>query len=153
MKAGLLFATVAWAVSAGILAAETVPAPKLGLIGIERYTANGSNFVRLRFDVANKSAFPAALFAKSPHLPPCGTNAQASRSWVDFFEAVTNKRLYGFCALDTPDALGKIWFAVPEGSPPPRAVYVVIHDRQTGRKYQSAPESTDPYRVPNPRTP
>ena len=130
--------------AAGLLAllsagpAEAAPPnPVLYLTGTEYYTAGGKNWVRHRYDVLNKSQYPADMFAAAPQLPPCGTNTNSSRTWLDFFDGRTNKRLYGFCALGSPDNLGKIWFASEEGSIPPSYVYIEIHDRQTNTKYKS----------------
>jgi hypothetical protein len=117
-------------------AAQTPPRPQLQLTRIEAYSTASGNFTRYRFDVTNKSEYPAVLFAAAPSLPPCGTNTNSSRAWVDFFDA-RDKRLYGFCALGSPDHLGSIWFALPEGTVPPSYVYIEIHDRQTGLKYRS----------------
>lgn len=131
---------------AGSLAAQpATPAPKLYLTGLERYAVRGSSFIRFKYDVLNKSAFPAELFKPAPQLPPCGKNAQSSRSWVDFFEAGTDKRIYGFCALGAPTDLGSIWFALPEGTAPPKGVYITIVDRQTNSKYTSNVEIADPF--------
>jgi hypothetical protein len=92
--------------------------------------------VRHRYDVFNKDQYPAEMFAAAPGLPPCGTNANASRSWVDFFDSRGN-RLYGFCALGSPSDLGSIWFASEEGAVPPSWVYIEIHDRQANQTYKS----------------
>jgi len=86
--------------------------------------------------VFNKDLYPAAMFAAAPSLPPCGTNTSASRSWIDFFNQ-QGQRLYGFCSLGSPNDLGQIWFALPEGQLPPSYVYVEITDRQTNTKYKS----------------
>lgn len=118
-------------------AQSRVPNPILYLTGQEPYTVNGQDFIRYRYDVLNRSSYPAALFAPAPGLPPCGANTNSSRSWVDFFEVRTNRRIYGFCALRSPNDLGSIWFALPEGQIPPSYVYIEIHDRQTGTKYRS----------------
>lgn len=117
--------------------AQNPPNPILYLMGTEHYSANGKNWVRYRYDVFNKGSYPAEMFAAAPSLPPCGSNANASRSWVDFFDGRTNRRLYGFCALGSPANLGKIWFAGEEGVVPPSWIYIEIHDRQTGQKYRS----------------
>ena len=117
-------------------AAQPLPNPQLYLTGIEYYSTPSGNFVRYRYDVINKHEYPAAMFAPAPALPPCGTNTNSSRSWVDFFDS-RNKRLYGFCALGSPANLGKIWFALPEGEVPPSYVFIEIHDRQTNTKYRS----------------
>jgi hypothetical protein len=121
----------------GATAARAVtPNPILYLTSIEYYTANGQNFLRYRYDVFNKAAYPAAMFTAAPALPPCGLNHNASRSWVDFFDQAGH-RLYGFCALGNPNDLGQIWFALPEGQIPPSYVYIEINDRQTNTKYRS----------------
>jgi hypothetical protein len=86
--------------------------------------------------VLNKADYPAAMFAAAPGLPPCGSNTNASRTWVDFFD-LNGKRLYGFCALSKPDDLGKLWFAMEEGVIPPSYVYIELNDRQTNTKYKS----------------
>ena len=112
------------------------PNPILYLTGTEHYTANGRNWVRHSYDIFNKDQYPTAMFAAAPSLPPCGLNTNSSRSWVDFFDS-RGKRLYGFCALGTPQNLGSIWFATEEGTVPPSYVYVEILDRQTNTKYKS----------------
>jgi hypothetical protein len=114
----------------------TPPNPVLYLLSVTPYTANGKNWMRYRYDVFNKTAYPAEMFAAAPTLPPCGSNTNSSRTWVDFFDS-TGKRLYGFCALGNPDDLGKIWFALEEGVIPPSYVYIELNDRKTNTKYKS----------------
>ena len=114
-----------------------LPNPILYMTGIEFYTTPAGTFQRYRYDVFNKAAYPAAMFAPAPGLPPCGANANSSRTWVDFFENRTNRRIYGFCALGSPNDLGSIWFALPEGQIPPSYVYIKMTDRQTGITYTS----------------
>ena len=128
---------------AGMLAAGSAPAqaqalpnPVLYLTSTEPYSAGGTAFIRYKYDVLNKDSYPAALFAAAPALPPCGSNANSARSWVDFFDS-RGKRLYGFCALSQPGQLGEIWFALPEGEVPPSYVFIVITDRQTNIRYKS----------------
>ena len=116
--------------------AQSVLNPILYLTGLEYYSAGGKNWVRYRYDVLNKASYPAAMFSPAPSLPSCGTNANAARSWVDFFDS-RGKRLYGFCALGSPENLGSIWFAAEEGTVPPSWVYIEIHDRQTNSKWKS----------------
>ncbi|WP_166040827.1 hypothetical protein [Sphingosinicella sp. YJ22] len=116
---------------------QPIPNPILYLTSAVPYQANGQNFIRYSYDVFNKDAYPAAMFAAAPSLPPCGSNTNASRTWVDFYDGRTNRRLYGFCALGSPSNLGSIWFAMPEGEVPPSYVYIELNDRQTGTKYRS----------------
>ena len=133
-----LLALPALVALAGPTGAQNAPLPKpvLYLLGDEYYSAGGKNWVRHRYDVFNKSAYPAALFAAAPSLPPCGLNTNSSRSWVDFYDQ-SGKRLYGFCSLGSPNDLGSIWFATEEGTVPPSWIYVEITDRQTNTKYRS----------------
>lgn len=112
------------------------PNPILYMTGSEYYSAGGRNWVRHRYDVFNKDQYPADMFAAAPSLPPCGANPNSSRSWVDFFDS-RGERLYGFCALGNPTALGSIWFSTEEGTIPPSYVYIEIIDRQTNTKYRS----------------
>ncbi len=133
MFAAALTATVAaWA---GTASAQ--PNPILYLTSTEVYSTGGTTFMRYRYDVLNKSDYPAAMFAAAPRLPPCGLNANSARTWVDFFENRTNRRIYGFCALGSPNDLGQIWFALPEGQIPPSYIYIELNDRQTNRRYRS----------------
>jgi hypothetical protein len=120
------------------------PNPILYLMHLEYYSVNGQNFIRYRYDVFNKDQYPADMFAPAPGLPPCGSNTNSSRTWVDFFNGRTNQRLYGFCALGSPANLGSIWFALPEGQIPPSYVYIKIIDRQTNTTYQSNLADTTP---------
>lgn len=113
--------------------------PVLHFTGHEHYSTPQGNWVRYRFDVTNKADFPAQLFAPAPNLPPCGTNTNSSRTWVDFFNQ-NGQRLYGFCALNSPQHLGSIWFAWPDDQDPPARVYIELNDRQTSTKYRSNSE-------------
>lgn len=117
-------------------AKPVLPNPVLYLTGIEVFSTGGKDFIRYRFDVLNKADYPAELFASAPALPPCGLNTKASRTWVDIFDQ-SGKRIYGFCALGKPDALGSIWFALGVNDIPPSWVYIEMNDRQTNTKYKS----------------
>jgi hypothetical protein len=122
---------------------STPPNPVLYLIGTEAYSTGGRDFIRYKYDVHNKDQYPAEMFAAAPTLPPCGLNTNASRTWVDFYDKSGN-RIYGFCALGSPNDLGKIWFALEEGVVPPSWVYIELNDRQTNTKYKSNLAETTP---------
>ena len=114
-----------------------LPNPILYMTSSEIYEAGGRTWVRHRYDVFNKQAYPAEMFAAAPNLPPCGLNANASRTWIHFYDGRTNRRIYGFCALGSPENLGSLWFATEEGTIPPSYVYIEMTDRQTNRRYRS----------------
>lgn len=122
--------------SQSVASAPVLPNPILYLLGLEYFNTGGKDFVRYRFDVANKDAYPNDLFVKSPDLPPCGTNTQSARTWVDFYDQ-NGKRIQGFCALGKSSDLGTIWFALEEGKVPPSWVYIEMNDRKTNTKYKS----------------
>ena len=130
--AGLLATTVLFVAPARAV----LPKPVLAFMGQELLTRNGMTFVRYRFEVANRADFPSAMFAAAPGLPPCGSNTNSSRTWVDIFDQ-RGKRLFGFCAFSNAGDLGSIWFALEEGALPPSYVYIEMNDRQTNTKYRS----------------
>ena len=112
------------------------PNPVLAFMGPEFFEANGKQWTRYRYFVANAEQYPNELFAAAPDLPPCGKNASASRTWVDFYDQ-SGKRLYGFCALGNNSGLGQIWFALETDVLPPSWVYIEMTDRKTNTKYKS----------------
>jgi hypothetical protein len=116
--------------------APVLPNPVLYLTSTEPFTKSGVNYIRYNYDVLNKDAYPADLFAAAPALPPCGANTKSSRTWVDFFDS-RGKRLQGFCALGKSNDLGSIWIALEENELPPSYVYIEMNDRQTNTKYKS----------------
>jgi len=112
------------------------PNPVLYLTSTAYFTQGGTNYIRYQYDVFNKDAYPDAMFAPAPALPPCGKNTKSSRTWVDIFDQ-SGKRLYGFCALGKAGDLAGIWFALPEDVIPPSWVYIEMNDRETNTKYKS----------------
>jgi hypothetical protein len=116
--------------------APIVPNPVLYFVVSEPFQTGGKQFIRYRFNVLNKEAFPGELFAPAPALPPCGTNTNSSRTWVDVYEQ-NGKRLNGFCALGSPGKLDGIWFALEDSVIPPSWIYIELNDRQTSTKYKS----------------
>ena len=127
----------------GVASAPPLPNPVIYLTGTEAFDQCGKHFIRYNYDVFNKDAYPAAMFAAAPALPPCGANTKASRTWVDIYDQ-RGKRLYGFCALSKPEDLNKIWFALEESVIPPSWVYIELNDRQTNTIYKSNLADTTP---------
>jgi hypothetical protein len=115
---------------------SNVPDPVLTVEGRENYTIGANTFTRYKLDVTNSDLIPDALFAASPHLPACGLNNNASRTWVDIYDNNDNK-IYGFCGFSSSDNLDDLWFAVPKGTQPPESVYIVMNDRECGVTYTS----------------
>ena len=113
-----------------------LPNPVLYLTSTEPFSQGGTDYIRYKYDVLNKDAYPDAMFAAAPGLPPCGLNTNSSRTWVDIFDQ-RGKRLYGFCALGKAENLGSIWFAAPESEIPPSYIYIEMNDRKTNTIYKS----------------
>ena len=116
--------------------AQNPPNPVLAFMGQEYVEAGGKKMVRYYFDVANKDAYPAELFAAAPTLPACGANKNASRTWVDIYDQ-SGKRLNGFCALGKSADLNGIWFGLETDIIPPSYIYIELNDRKTNTKYKS----------------
>lgn len=127
---------ITWSASHLSALNQKPPSPVLALASIEQIQIGGKDRVRYNYVVSNSDAFPDALFAAAPELPPCGANTKAARTWVDFFDS-SGKRLNGFCALSKSSDLNKIWFALEPDQVPPSYVYIEMNDRQTNTRYKS----------------
>ncbi|HWT00429.1 MAG TPA: hypothetical protein VN256_09290 [Pyrinomonadaceae bacterium] len=114
----------------------TLPNPVLSMKGYEAYEAGGKQFIRYRYAVENYAAYPDEMFAPAPDLPPCGTNKESSRTWVEIYQQ-DGKRLYGFCALGKSAGLNDLWFPLEPDALPPSWVYIELTDRKTNTKYKS----------------
>lgn len=137
-----IVAVVPFDLQTGLLSEEApeLPAP---LVRVEYAgNRNGGNIYSVR--VSNVEAYSPALFTPAPHLPPCGLNTSASRTWIEI-ETPTGQYLNGFCAFSSPESLRDLWFSVPENGVPPAGVRVALLDRQTGRKvYSNLAELPEP---------
>ena len=134
-----LLAIIAFALTLTVqttTAAPALPNPVLAFLGQDNMTLGGKKVTRYNFDIANKEEYPADLFAPAPDLPPCGTNKNASRTWVDIYDQ-TGHRLIGFCNLTKREDLSKLWFSLNEDEVPPSWVYIELTDRKTNTKYKS----------------
>lgn len=128
-----------------------LPDLNLNFVGTEDYIgSDGNPYTRYRLEVTNSTQIPNALFVPSPDLPPCGSNTNSSRTWVDIYNNNHN-RLYRFCALGSSDGLRSLWFALPRGTAPPHSVYIVLRDRLCENNYVSnlATISVGPTCYPN----
>jgi hypothetical protein len=119
--------------------------PEMGLpvpqVSVHGWTLE-VGLTRYRLGVDNWQEFSDDLFAPSPDLPPCGSNTNASRTWVDILDARSGARLYGFCALGSSRDLAHLWWAVIEGDPVPYEVQILLTDRRTGVSQASTAVST-----------
>jgi hypothetical protein len=109
-----------------------LPSPQLVLQGIE-LRSNGNIYW---LAITNWSSFPDELFEPAPHLPPCGQNTNASRTWLRIYDG-DDKYVYGFCAFSSASDLGQFGFFVPTGNSPPSSVYITLDDRECSILYTS----------------
>jgi len=89
---------------------------------------------RVYIPVVNWSVYPNEMFRQAPELPPCGANTNSARTWVDIYDAKTNARVYGFCALDSNEGLKGIWFSSKAKG---GLVYIILKDRACKKEYRS----------------
>jgi len=121
----------------------SMPKPILQYDGWEQRQVDSPDglvtFYRYRFSVANRAHFDPRLFAPAPGLTPCGTEAKGNpRARIDFFEnTFGGPQLSTFCALDSSDDLGALWFTVPTRLRQPRLVFIEIVDRIGTEKVRS----------------
>jgi hypothetical protein len=113
-----------------------LPLPQVEITDKEDYETPAGEWTRYRLSVVNWPVYPAELFEPAPDLAPCGSNTNASRTWVRI-HAADGGYIYGFCALSDPSDLTLLWFAVPRGEAPPDEVYIVLNDRRCGIAYTS----------------
>jgi hypothetical protein len=113
-----------------------LPQPQLSFTHHDTVTINDIVRIRYWFAVDNYDVFPDELFERSPHLPPCGLNTSASRSWVNVFQS-DHLRINGFCSFNSAEDLTSIWFGREEGVQPPPSIYITINDRQCDLTYTS----------------
>jgi hypothetical protein len=110
---------------------------QLEFIGQEPYEMNGTKGTRYKLSVTNRASHPDFLWQPTQHPATCGKNENAARTWVEVFGSPGDRRLAGFCGFRSSEDLGHLWFAVPSGEKGPPCVYILMTDRQTGKKYES----------------
>jgi parallel beta-helix repeat protein len=117
-----------------IICFPTLPDPILQATGSE---PGSPGYTRYTFRVTNWYAYPDEMFEPAPDLPPCGINPNASRTWVDIYNAETHERVYGFCALGQAHNLhDSLSVSFPTGETPP-PVYITMVDRRCDAAYTS----------------
>jgi hypothetical protein len=105
-----------------------LPDPLLAYAGSELLD-NGNR--RHYLEVDNSEDYPDELFAPAPHLPPCGSNTNSSRTWVEIYDDA-GPYIYGFCALTSSEGLNSLWFSTSSNEIPPEYVSIEIDDRECG---------------------
>lgn len=131
MKIRKLFLSIAFALVAGgatAAVAQDLPKPQLRFVGTSDGVNNGVAVRGYEFEVVNREEFDNELFIPSPALPPCGSNANASRTWVNIFNE-KGARLYGWCVINSNADLASLRFLVEAARPQPKKIYIELLDR------------------------
>jgi len=123
-------------VSAAVVAGQGMPKPRLGLIRTDDVTDNGRRFRMYTIEITNRMEFSDELFATSPDLPPCGTNTNSSRTWINIY-IDNGRRAYGWCAIHSNAELSSLKFNVPADDAQPTKIYVDFVDRRGGKIVKS----------------
>jgi len=89
--------------------------------------------VRYWLTINNSAAFPDDLFTAAPALPACGLNSNASRTWVQIYNANGDAYLYGYCAMSS--LANEVWFAAEPGDV--ASAYLALNDRECGNYHTS----------------
>ena len=109
-----------------------LPAPEVEYLG---HRIDG-DFRRHYFAIRNSAAYAPALFASAPELPPCGTNENASRTWLEIY--LDGARRYGYCGLR--DLESTLQVATYPSETFPSMLGVELWDRATDRRVRTRVE-------------
>ncbi|MCK4821076.1 hypothetical protein KA005_35255, partial [bacterium] len=126
----------------GIRCYPDLPEPELIVTGTEDYEYQNKEWTTYNLKVVNWAEFSDELFIPAPELPPCGSNKNASRTWLDI-KRKDGSRIYGYCALGTSKSLQDISFTLERGEAPPEFVYITLTDRWCDTTYTSNLASTE----------
>jgi hypothetical protein len=99
--------------------------------------ADGNVYNYYKLSIKNCASFPVELFTLSPELPPCGSNPNASRTWVNIYSSETDEYIYGYCGLTKPHDASELDLAIPFGYNDTIGVYVKYIDRKCELEYIS----------------
>jgi len=116
-------------------AGQDLPKPKLGFVRVEEFVNNGQPMRMYEIEIVNRVEFANELFTASPDLPPCGKNANASRTWINIY-INNNSRIYGHCGISSNEELSSLKFNVPADTKITR-IAVDFVDRREGKIVRS----------------
>jgi hypothetical protein len=122
-------------VSAAVAVGQELPKPELRFVRTEDDTVNGRPIRRYTIEITNSSEFSDELFAASPDLPPCGLNADSSRTWINIYG--DGKRIYGWCGIHSNGELSSLKFNVLADTTQPTEFFVDFVDRRIGKIVES----------------
>jgi len=110
---------------------QTMPKPKLKLIAVTDGVNNGFAVKVYEIEVVNRADISDEFFIAAPALPPCGTNTNASRTWINLYNEKST-RMYGWCGVKSNSELASLGFMIPAGEPQPKKIFIDLVDRAEG---------------------
>ncbi|HTH37706.1 MAG TPA: hypothetical protein VL572_07055 [Pyrinomonadaceae bacterium] len=123
-------------VSSVLALGQDLPKPKLALVRVDDAVSSGRRFRMYTIEILNRSEFADELFAPSPDLPPCGRNADSSRTWINIY-IDDGTRIYGHCGIRTNAELSSLKFNIPADTKQPSRIYIDLVDRREGKVVRS----------------
>jgi hypothetical protein len=98
--------------------------------------SDGQSYIGITLGISNYAKYGSEMFAVAPQLPPCGSNKNASRSWLNVYDAGTGKQIYAYCAVNGSSMLRTFSFNLKRENVP-QGIYVVLDDRASNKTYKS----------------
>ncbi len=102
--------------------------PKIRLVAVTDTVNMGRAFKTYEIEITNRDRYSEDLFTPAPALPPCGKNANSSRTWIHIYNE-RGVRFYGWCGINVRDELASLKFNISEGDPQPKKLFIDIIDR------------------------
>lgn len=91
--------------------AQSLPRPEIRLVGVADAVSNGYAVKAYEIEVVNRADYSNDLFMEAPVLPPCGANANASRTWIDLYSE-RKVKLQGWCVIKDNGELASLRFSI-----------------------------------------
>lgn len=110
---------------------QSMPKPKLKLVGVTDGMNNGFAVKVYELEVVNRVEISDEFFIAAPALPPCGTNADSSRTWINLYDE-KSVRIYGWCTIRTNGELASLRFMMRAADNPPKKLFIDLMDRAEG---------------------
>lgn len=110
---------------------QSLPKPKLKLIGVSDGVNNGVAVKVYEIEVVNRTEMSDEFFISAPALPPCGANADSSRTWINLYDE-KSVRIYGWCTIKTSGELASLRFMMRAADSQPKKLFIDLVDRAEG---------------------
>lgn len=127
------------------LGSNGIPQLRLLLKGAQKRDISGNRAIQYNFSIENYSKFPDEMFRADTELYPNAKNTNETRTLIQIMSS-EDEQIFGFSPTSSAD-LARFYFYVYEDlhlagqmryeRTPPKAVYVILHDRKKNVRYKS----------------